>query len=28
VPSFLGLELNVLEVARNGEMLTLYADLQ
>lgn len=28
VPSFLGLELSVLEVARNGEMLTLYADLQ
>jgi len=28
VPSFLGLELNVLEVDRNGEMLTLYATLQ
>lgn len=28
VPSFLGLSLDVVEVARNGEMLTLYANLQ
>lgn len=28
VPSFLGLELDVVEVARNGEMLTLYSNLQ
>lgn len=28
VPSFLGLSLDVVEVTKNGEMLTLYADLQ
>jgi hypothetical protein len=28
VPSFLGLDLNVIEVGRNGEMLTLYANLE
>lgn len=28
VPSFLGLSLDVVEVARNGEMLTLYSNLQ
>ena len=27
LPSFLGLSLNVVEVARNGEMLTIYANL-
>jgi hypothetical protein len=27
LPSFLGLNLEVVEVARNGEMLTIYADL-
>ncbi|CAA0078475.1 Uncharacterised protein [Halioglobus japonicus] len=27
LPSFLGLSLDVVEVARNGEMLTIYADL-
>lgn len=27
IPSFLGLTLDVVEVARNGEMLTIYADL-
>ena len=28
LPSFLGLSLEVVEVARNGEMLTIYADLE
>jgi hypothetical protein len=27
LPSFLGLSLDVVEIARNGEMLTIYADL-
>ncbi|NND66271.1 MAG: hypothetical protein HKN19_01675, partial [Halioglobus sp.] len=28
LPSFLGLSLNVVEVSRNGEMLTIYANLE
>jgi hypothetical protein len=28
LPSFLGLSLDVVEVARNGEMLTIYANLE
>ena len=28
IPSFLGLTLDVVEVSRNGEMLTIYANLQ
>ena len=28
LPAFLGLSLEVVEVARNGEMLTIYADLE